>query len=325
VGLSSSCYDYADDYDWKTMMDLIVIPSSGRPKRQQTALALQMSKLDQSYRCGVVVYEDEADAYKRMSYKGKRITGLEVFIVPEKFRGISRKREWILTRLAPKLGARYVAMLDDDLSFCHRPVIAKPDMPYINKDPYEMHHMIETLTTWLENGFVHVGLVARQANRKTDVKWQQPGRLMNAYAYNADKINDLIGRGRLELGRVPVMEDFDLTLQLLRLGYVNRISCRFGWTTTSNLKGGCSGYRTEKVQRLAAERLAELHGPFVQTVSRKAKTWKQGFTERIDVRVQWKKAYQSSLRTKDEPRQGRVPARQLSGERARPAKTLARA
>ena len=248
-----------------------------------------MSQITESYRCGVVVYEDEAEAYKRMSYKGKRITGLEVFVVPEKYRGISRKREYILTKLAPKLGVRYVAMLDDDLSFCHRPMIDKSDMPYINKKPYEMHRMIEMLTMWLENGFVHVGLVARQANRKTGIRWQQPGRLMNAYAYDSQKIRDLEQVGHILFSRVPVMEDFDLTLQLLRLGYPNRISCRFGWTTTSNLKGGCSEYRTEKVQRLAAERLAELHYPFVQTVKRKAKTWK-GFTERTDVRVAWKRA-----------------------------------
>jgi hypothetical protein len=271
-------------------MDLITIPSSGRAKRQQTLTALYRTGITESYDVRVVVYHNEVEDYHRMSYKGKRIKGVEVVGVPETHRGISKKREYIINRLAPKLGARYVAMFDDDLSFCHRPRLAKPDMPYINSDPYHMHRMVEMMTMWLEKGFVHVGLVARQANRKVGVPWQQPGRLMNAYAYDTAAIRNLMLEGDVHLGRVPVMEDFDLTLQLLQLGYPNRISCRYGWTTTSNLAGGCSSYRTAELQARAAKKLAKLHRPFVTMVEREAKTWKQGFNTRVDVRIEWKKA-----------------------------------
>lgn len=276
-------------------MDLIVIPSSGRPKRQQTLFALQKTGITQSYPTVVAVYRDEAEAYRRMSYKGKRIKGVELVIVPDKYRGIARKREWILTKLAQKRGARYVYMVDDDLSFCYRPKIKKADMPYINADPYQMHRMVETLRAWLEEGIAHVGLISRQANRNTGVKWLEPGRAMNAHAYDTLKLQELVDEGSLTFGRVPVMEDFDLTLQLLHAGYANRISCRFAWTTTSALEGGCSSYRTEELQAKAARKLAKLHPGYVRLVHKKAKTWKTGLAERVDVQVQWKRAYADAV------------------------------
>jgi hypothetical protein len=274
-------------------MDLIVIPSSGRAKRQQSLFALQKTGITESYKTVVAVYHDEVNQYRRMSYKGKRIKGIELAIVPEEYRGIARKREWILTKLAKKHDAKFVAMIDDDLSFCYRPKIAKPDMPYINTDQYQMHRMVETLTTWLEDGFMHVGLISRQANRNTGIRWLEPGRAMNVHAFNSRYIRKLVNAGQLEFGRLKVMEDFDLTLQLLELGYPNRISCRYAWTTTSSLEGGCSVYRTEEVQAKAAKKLARLHPEYVRLVTKKAKTWKTGLNERIDVQIQWKKAYEA--------------------------------
>lgn len=272
-------------------MDLIAIPSSGRPKRQQTLYALYKTGVAESYPTAVVVYEHEAEAYDRMAWKGKRIKNIEIITVPRTYKGIARKRQFILTELATKRKARNVLMLDDDLSFCWRPDISKDYMGYINDKPLEMHMMVETLTEWLEEGFAHVGLISRQANRNTGVWWQEPGRAMNAHAYDTHVIRNLVATKQLSFCRVPVMEDFDLTLQLLRLGFPNRISCQFAWTTYSNLPGGCSNYRTPKMQKETAELLAKLHPGLVQVVAKKAKTWK-GFTERYDVRVQWRKALQ---------------------------------
>lgn len=281
-------------------MDLIVIPSSRRAKRQQTLATFERTGVCESYRVVIAVPEDEVADYKRAAYKGRRIkqSTLEdaVIGVPSKYNGITRTREWILMKLAPKYDARYVFMIDDDLSICHRPRIAKPDMPYINNNPKQLFRMIETLTTWLENGFVHVGLISRQANRKTGTPWQEPGRIMNAYAYDSLVIRNLRMEQQIAFDRVRVMEDFDLTLQLLRLGYPNRVSCRYAWTQTSNMDGGCSTYRTSEVQAEAARKLVKLHSPFVQLVTKKvAKTWKNKLTVRTDVRVAWQKAMKAGL------------------------------
>ena len=279
-------------------MDLICVPSSGRANRQQTLWHLHLSGITETFRVAVVVYAHEVAAYKKMSFKGKRIKNVEVIAVPDTYRGIARKREYILTKLAAKLDTRLVMVLDDDLSFCHRSDIDNVDMPYINSDHDEMHRMVKRLTYWLEEKFIHVALISRQANRQTGMKWLQPSRAMNAHAFDTLRLRWLVRKGLVEFGRVKLMEDFDLTLQLLRLGYPNRVSCQYAWTTVSNLKGGCSEYRTEKMQRRAAERLAELHKPFIRLVQRKAKTWK-GLTERLDVRCSWKKAYAAGRAYRD--------------------------
>lgn len=285
-------------------MDYIVIPSAGRHKRQQTLACLERTSLIHSYQVVLLVPRKELDKYRRPSYKGrpiKRSTMQDIIVEPEPEDciGISQSRAYVLTTWAKKNSAENILMLDDDLSFCHRPNLDKPDMPYINDNTFRMLLMVETLAEWLEEGMVHVGLISRQANRNIGIEYQQPGRLMNAYAYDSRTIRKLIDRGDLKLNRVPVMEDFDLTLQLLKLGYPSRVSCQFAWTQTSNMDGGCSTYRTADVQAKAAYKLAKLHEPFVQIVTgKKAKTWKNNLTERVDVRIAWKKAFEFGLSQK---------------------------
>ena len=271
-------------------MDLIVVPSSGRPSRQQTLYAFAKAGITKSYKVVVAVYEHEVKNYRRMTYKGKVIKGVEVVAVPPEYTGIARKREYICTVLAPKMRARYLMVADDDMWFCRRPKITEAYMPYIHEDSFHMHRMIELLTRWLQMGIAHVGLMSRQANRILDMRWQQPGRQMNVHGYDLGVINKL----PIKWSRVPVMEDFDLTLQLLKLGYVNRISCRYAWTTTSNQSGGCSSYRTSEIQAAAARKLAKLHPGCVKLKDKKSKSWKNELTERVDVRVRWLKAYQDS-------------------------------
>lgn len=272
-------------------MDLIVIPSAGRHTRQQTLWAFNKTGVTRTYKTVVAVPEKEAHKYKRMLYKGKRQRG-EVIVVPDEYTGIDRTRQWILTKLpaiAKKkwgIDVRYLFMPDDDVRFCKRPKLSKAYMGYITHDPYEMHRMIEMLTMWLESGFVHCGLVSRQANRQLNRKWLQPSRQINVHAFDVKALAKL----PIKYGRVRVMEDFDITLQLLKMGYPNRISCRYAWTQTSNMNGGCSVYRTAEVQADAARRLVKLHPDVVQIVKRKSISWQNKLIDRVDVRVRWKDA-----------------------------------
>jgi hypothetical protein len=94
------------------------------------------------------------------------------------------------------------------------------------------------------------------------------------------------------------MEDFDLTLQLLRLGKPNRVFFEYCWNQRdSGATGGCSKYRTPEMQSDAAHRLAEMHQGFVKLVTKKSKdtstSWK-GMKERVDVIVSWRKALESA-------------------------------
>lgn len=89
---------------------------------------------------------------------------------------------------------------------------------------------------------------------------------------------------------LPVMEDFDVTLQLLRLGYENMVLFEWAWgQPSSNAPGGCSAYRTYEVQKAGAEGLAALHPDYVTPVQKPSKNWR-GFDHRWDVKVRWKAA-----------------------------------
>jgi hypothetical protein len=90
------------------------------------------------------------------------------------------------------------------------------------------------------------------------------------------------------------MEDFDVTLQLLRKGHRNAVLNQWAQDQgTSNAPGGCSTYRTPEVQAAGAYGLQKLHPDFVTVVDKETKqAWGGGV--RKDVRIAWKKALESS-------------------------------
>jgi hypothetical protein len=151
--------------------------------------------------------------------------------------------------------------------------------------------MFQTLEQWLVEGFVHIGLAARQGSNHFlgPETYRDVTRMMNAYAYDTHTLQSL----NVELGRVPVMEDFDLTLQLLRKGYPNRVSFQYVWNQRgSGAEGGCSSYRTAEMQMKAALKLKEFHPNFVTVVTKSAGTVWKDWEERSDVNIQWQAAYQ---------------------------------
>lgn len=267
---------------------LIVVPSAGRATKQVTLRSLRTAGV-----IGRTVVA--APAKQRLSYQNLQ-PPCEVVYVPDDFAGIARTREWILTQLAPQRAARRVLMLDDDMDFCFKPDWAQAKLETI-KDKQRMLILLETLDQWLRMGFVHVGIAARQGSNTPQnlVRWRDATRMMNAYAYDVDRLLGLVREGYVQLGRVPVMEDFDLTLQLLRLGYPNRVTFEYVWNQRgSGSEGGCSTYRTPEVQAQAATELARLHPAFVKTKEKEAKSVWKGMGTRLDVVVQWLKAFESA-------------------------------
>jgi len=114
--------------------------------------------------------------------------------------------------------------------------------------------------------------------------------MFNAYMYDVAQLRSL----GVIMGRLRVMEDFDLTIQLLRMGKPNAVIYQYCWNQSgSNADGGCSQYRTLEMQAQAAHQLAKLHSGFVKVTEKQSKNWK-GMVTRTDVIVYWKKAYESS-------------------------------
>jgi hypothetical protein len=276
---------------------LIAIPSMGRPAKQVTLKNLTSIGMKVKNPVFVCVPENQ-----RRRYETYMRAGAELVTVPDSIRGISPTRKWIMEELSKRDPKRHVLMLDDDMDFCYRPVSCEPTLKTIT-DSDQLQRMVDTLEGWLNEGLVHVGLSARQGNNRpfNDEAgvhalhpYRDATRMMNAYAYDMGRLPGL----GVELGRMEVMEDFDLTLQLLRKGFPNRVLFDYCWNQRgSGAEGGCSTYRTPEMQAGAAHKLKELHPDFVTVTKKESKessqAWK-GMKERVDVMVKWREAFASS-------------------------------
>jgi hypothetical protein len=254
---------------------IIAIPSKGRKRAQST-----VANLPRSYRQKIrlVVPEDEVGGYQGVTTN----VGIQILGCPAE--GIGATRQWILETLRkedPK-----ICMMDDDLVFCTR----RKDDPtkFIPAKTSHVIEMLMELEAKLET-FAHASIATRQGGNRNTEDLLTNTRMLRILSYNMDNINIPLDYGRLE-----VMEDFDVTLSLLRSGHPNVVLNK--WVQDqkmSNAAGGCSTYRDAEMQARSAEKLAELHAPFVRVVTKKTKDgWFGG--ERKDVVVQWKRAFASS-------------------------------
>ena len=276
---------------------LIAIPSRGRSdwKKQVTLRNFMTMKSKRHVVLCVPNSKEEGRKYRNnvLSVIEERMN-LSVAYVPETHDGIGHTREWILTELATQYKEQYVLMFDDDLDFCYRPDMKDPALETI-KDLALFEHMLISLERWLIEGFVHVGIAARQGSNHFlgPEPYRDAARMMNAYAYDTHALKEL----NIELGRLPVMEDFDLTLQLLRKGYPNRVAYQYVWNQRgSGAEGGCSSYRTSELQTKSAQLLQQYHPEYVTLVTKTAGSVWKGMEEREDVIVQWARAYEDGKR-----------------------------
>lgn len=174
-------------------------------------------------------------------------------------------------------------MLDDDLVFYRR----RQDDPTRFEDATseDIEHMFYELRNFLIS-FPLVGIGAREGGNVVTDEYVYNTRILRVLGYNAPVLKS---RG-IRFDRVPVMEDFDVALQLLRSGYdIAMLNWIVSNQKSSNAAGGCSTYRTLELQREAALKLAELHPEFVTVVEKQTKKAWNGQT-RTDVRIAWKKA-----------------------------------
>lgn len=203
-------------------------------------------------------------------------------VVGQKVSGIGPSRQHIIQYAK---GGK-VCMLDDDLSFFER---RRDEPTKLQKaSPKSITLMFAEMERKL-NVFAHAGITAREgANRNVD-GFLFNTRMLRVLAYDTA----VLKREKIRYDRCPVMEDFDVTLQLLEKGYSNIVLNHWAQDQgTSNAPGGCSTYRTREVQAEGAHTLKKLHPDFVTVVEKETKgAWGGGV--RTDVRIAWKKARES--------------------------------
>lgn len=242
----------------------IFIPTLRRQNKQVTWANLPPTVREKTV---LVVNADEAGTYG----------GRPELVLPPEIRGIGAVRQ----HLCDICDGGKLVMLDDDLRF----YVRRTDEPTLLRQPLEgevesMFNAIEAMLT----EFPLVGVASREgANRNTDPMLYNT-RILRLLAYNSG----VLAKVGAKFNRLPVMEDFDVALQLLRAGYENVVLNQWAQNQEgSDLNGGCSTYRTTEVQAQAARGLAELHPGLVRVVEKPA--WR-GSGTRLDVQIFWKKA-----------------------------------
>jgi hypothetical protein len=159
-------------------------------------------------------------------------------------------------------------VLDDDIRFIVRRYADSTQLEPIDDKGFAV--MMEWVEELLKT-YAHVGIGVRGGNNNVGTGdaplLTENTRTMRALAYRTD---DFLS---VEHGRVQVMEDFDVNLQLLRKGLKN---CNINYwcqdQKMTNAAGGCSGLRTHALHEAAAVRLAELHPGLVALRQKKNKT-----------------------------------------------------
>ena len=119
-----------------------------------------------------------------------------------------------------------------------------------------------------------------------------------------------------EHGRVRVMEDFDITLQILRAGGSCAVNYYYAQgQRMTNEAGGCSTWRTHEIHEESARRLAELHPGIVSLRQKQNKGDQNGFGTRTEVTIQWKSAWaEGQLRANERSASGVQEQLPVEGE-----------
>lgn len=192
---------------------------------------------------------------------------------------------------AEQHGIDRFCVIDDDLQFLIR--IDEHRWNLRNQDYDDVRGMI-TYLDHLSNKYAHGAVSAREGNsfaEEGDRDWllKLNGRALRCHFFRTKEYLDV------KHCRLAVMEDFDVTLQLLEQGFPNAITF---WYANGQAKtqspGGCSIYRTKEVHEESARKLAELHPRFVRLRQKENKTDAGEFGSRLEVTVQWGRAYRSS-------------------------------
>lgn len=215
--------------------------------------------------------------------KDKHNYDVKKIILPKEIDRIHTTREWLFKHT----DTDKMFLLDDDLSFFARK--SDSDWHLVKLNEHGMETMLSRMTHRLEY-YNHVSISCREGNNRVEKAFKLCGRAIRAVGYRTEVVSKLENIARLRF-----MSDFDVTLRLLRLGHANYISYMYAQNHGgSNAPGGCSLTRTSEELARSAEGLYSFHKEYVKLVEKETKgSWGGG--KRLDVTVQWKKAYLSNI------------------------------
>lgn len=255
----------------------IFVPSRGRATEVQTLRYVPQAVL--------LVHEDEVEVYRANN------PDATILVLPDDLKGIAKIREYIVRTLS---GGEKVLTLDDDLSFYRRKEPTSHHL--VDAEPLDVAAMLAEIENTLDT-YAHVSIAPREGYPHYAMHGGVPIKMINENVRYVRVIgmNPAKIPASLEFTRCPVMEDFDVALQLLRAGLPS--ATLVAWAQgqpQTQADGGCSLYRTQEMQSEAAYRLQDLHPEFVR-VKLKQNASGGDFGSRTDVQIYWKKAFESSF------------------------------
>ena len=186
----------------------IYIPTRGRADKQITLKNLPSELLKNA---ALVVDNDELVQHQKYADQ------IELIALPSGYpSGIGPKRRFIVDQHdVAKYGPKLV-MVDDDLSFAKR----RKDNPdkFDSATSHDVVVIFQKLEKLLDQ-YAHVSLRSRQGANQEHRPLVEITRAMTVLGFD---VNVLRKHG-IKFDRLRVMEDFDVVLQLLRLGYKNAV------------------------------------------------------------------------------------------------------
>lgn len=227
-----------------------VIPTHGRASSQPTYDFLVAMGLRP-----VLAVNSEEDA-----------GGREHVVFPHEHVGQVRQR--ILEEFGPRL-----VMLDDDIALYQWNGQRMAPLTTAEEIGYLIEHVEQAL-----DRYAHVGLADRFMGHTRQRPMEMNKRYIKFLAFN----HDLFPEAWPEF-RLPVSEDLDFNLQLLRAGRENCILTEWAVADRGQYKdGGCQRYRNDELERQVCEWLAaEYPGVYSYTQDAKGR-WRS--------RVAWRQA-----------------------------------
>lgn len=251
----------------------IVIPTLGRALNRLQTTANQL--LEASLPFKLVVQPHEARLYEHIGVMA---------VLPERIKGISATRDWIVHEMPMEEGS-HVCMMDDDLHFAVR---REDDRTKFRQpEVHDIRAMVNAIDASLE-AYPHVSIGSREGGNRVTEPISFNTRMMRVLAYD----RRFLRKHGVTFAPMDVMEDFHVTLQLLRMGrdcvvLNNWVSNQAGGSAAP---GGCSAFRTPALQAANAHRLAARHPGFVKVVEKLPTKTAWGGQPRTDVVVSWKQA-----------------------------------
>ncbi len=236
--------------------------------------------------CHLVAPVSQYYDYLPMAHK----YGCKLIAVPEAVQRIGPTRHFI-GKWAQEHGIEKFIQMDDDIEFYIRRKQETDDDDWwklTEPTPIDIAQMLDWVEDALDD-YAHVGISGREGQNRVREAEVENTRYLRVLAYRTKEYMEC------EHERVAVMEDFDINLQLLRRGMASLTTYRWAQgQKKTQADGGCSTWRTHEVHSGGVRRLSELHPGFVRLRQKKNKTDAEGFGDRLEATIYWKKAYKSS-------------------------------